>query len=93
MSHFILFGFQVKGIVLIGFNNKGDILNNCQSISFQSGTFHRIIRNEFQLTESQFIENIGTHSIVPFIIFESQVNIGLNSIPSLLLELISLDLI
>ena len=68
MTHPVLLGFQVPGIVFVWFDTEGNILFDRQSIALQAGPFYRIICDEFKLSQSQFNQYIGADPEIPLIL-------------------------
>ncbi len=93
MSHFILFGLQVGQIVFIRGYDKRNILNHSNSVSFKSCTFYGIVSDKPDFPQAQFMHDACTHTIIPFIFFESQIEVCFHGIPALVLQLIGLDFI
>lgn len=80
VPHSFLFCFQVAVVVFVGLYLNRDILDDFQSVCFQSNSFCRIIGQEAHFVNAKVSEHLSTASVVAFIGLESQVYVGFDCI-------------
>ena len=87
------FCLKVEFIVWIGRNYQRHGFNYFDPIPFNSRSFDRVVGDKFDLPQTHFPHDTGANTIIAFILLESQLFIGLICVPTVILELVGLDLV
>src|SRR5690554_7294184 len=82
-------GMHIILIIGIGLHLYGNVLNNLQSITFESNSLNGIIGHQTHFTHPQLSQNLSTHTIVALIGLKTQFNIGIHGIQAFFLKFVS----
>ena len=91
MAEFVALRIKIALIMGIRFRADGQLIDDLQSISLQAYYFFRIISKKANLTNTEIVENLGTHPVVAEVGREAQFFVSLYSIKAFLLEFIGVD--
>ena len=87
-----LLRLQIFFVVLVGFDDNRECLDDFQAIPFQTAAFHRVVGDEAHLLDTEVAQNLGTDAVVALIGFESQLEVGIDGVESLFLQVIGFEL-
>src|SRR5688572_4020201 len=89
----MLLGAQILHVRLTRLNLDRHSLYHLQSVPLNADDLARIVRNELDLVQSEVDKNLRSHTVITQIRLESQLQIRLNGIASLILQPIGPDLV
>ena len=91
MPHACTLRVEVSPVIFIGSYLDRHILDHTESETFKTCTFDRIVGNQPHVTDSELGEYLRPYTVVAFIGFMSEMQIGIDRIHTLFLELVSAD--
>ena len=93
MPHACPLGFEIASIVDVRLDDDRYILYYFQPIAFQPYTFYRVVGDEAYLAYAEVAQYLRAHTILAFIRLEAEVYISIDSVITLLLELVRTNLV
>lgn len=88
MPHTVFLCMKITLIIFVRVYLDRHILGYLQTVSLKPHSFHRIIGKKPHFTHSYFAKNLRTNAIIALIRIVAEMDIGIDSIITLLLELI-----
>src|SRR5262245_19599221 len=93
MSQLIFLGFQIAGVILVGWDLDGDAFDNAQAVAVQADDLAGVVGEQADVADAQIVENLGADAVVTQIGAEAEAVVGFDSVEPLgLLELVGLEL-
>src|SRR5215471_13865893 len=93
MSQFFLFRPKVVDVAVPRLDFQGDALDDTQAIALEADDLRRVVGQQAQFLDAQITQDLCPDAVVPEIIFETQLEISLYGIETLVLQRIGLDLV
>ena len=87
MPHACTLRVEVSPVIFIGSYLDRHILDHTESETFKTCTFDRVVGNQPHVTDSELGEYLRPYTVVAFIGFMSEMQIGIDRYPYPLLEL------
>ena len=88
MPHAFLLRLDIELVVLVRFDLDRHVLHDLQAEALQTDTLHRVVGHQTHLRDTQFTEDLRTHTIITLVRLESEVDIRIHRVIALLLKLI-----
>lgn|GEM_PF-5773751 len=92
MTELELFGPQVSPILIGGSGQQGDPPHDAQLVPFQFHELRRVVAHQAQGGDAEIGQDLGTHVVAAGIDRQSQIQVGLDGIPSLILQPVGVQL-
>src|SRR5690554_1417258 len=73
-------GMHIILIISIGLHLYGNVLNNLQSITFESNPLNGVVGHQTHFTNPQLTQNLSTHTIVALVGLKAQFYIGIHCV-------------
>lgn len=93
MSHAVLLGVEIALVIFVRANLDWYVLNDFESVAFESDAFYRIVCEQTNLANSEFTEYLSPYSIVAFVRVETKIYVCIHGVKSFFLEFISSNLV
>lgn len=91
MAEFFFFGFEVFGVVGVGFDADGDLLGDFEAVTFEADEFAGIVGEEANFFEAEIDEDLGADAVFAQVHAVAELEVRLDGVEARFLELVGFD--
>ena len=93
MAHAFLLGAHVEGVVFVGGDFDGHVLDHLQPVGFESDALDGVVGDEAHFGDADAAEDLCAHAVVALVSFMAEVQVGLDGVHAFVLQLVGVDLV